>query len=159
MRHKGKVGLGGWEIGRFKAGIGTGSELPERYTQFSRNRGGESLPVPIPAMTGWISMPRRPLKARISFCGAIHLEPTEFRIAIGARGLAVHYGSESAAACGPLDTPITGNEKVKITPETEAAWLVAYLPEQAVTPESVRDALLGFLESAPVARASQISLS
>ena len=29
----------------------------------------------------------------------MHFEPTEFRIAIGARGLAVHYGSESAAAC------------------------------------------------------------
>jgi len=29
MRHKGKVGLGGWEIGRFRARIGTGSELPE----------------------------------------------------------------------------------------------------------------------------------
>jgi DNA/RNA-binding domain of Phe-tRNA-synthetase-like protein len=62
-----------------------------------------------------------------------------------------------ADACGPLDTPITGNEKVKITPETEVAWLVAYLPEEAVTAESARDALLGLLESAPVARASQLS--
>ncbi len=64
-----------------------------------------------------------------------------------------------ADAAGPLDTPITGNEKVKVTPETEVAWLVAYLPEQEVGPEAARDALLRFLERAPVARASQISAS
>ena len=84
MPHKGKVGWGGWEIGRFRAGIRTGSELPETYTQFSRIRAGDAVPVPIPAITGWIFMPRRPLKTRISFCGAIHFEPTGFRIAIGA---------------------------------------------------------------------------
>jgi DNA/RNA-binding domain of Phe-tRNA-synthetase-like protein len=64
-----------------------------------------------------------------------------------------------ADAAGPLDTPITGNEKVKVTPETEAAWLVAYLPEQEVGAEAARDALLRLLEKAPVARASQISAS
>jgi hypothetical protein len=58
--------------------------LPETYTQFSRIRAGDAVPVPIPAMTGWIFMPRRPLKARISFCDAIHFEPTGFRIPIGA---------------------------------------------------------------------------
>ena len=98
MRHKGKVGWGGCEIRRFRVGIGTGNELPETYTQFWGKPGGDSLPVPIPTITGRIFMPRRPLKARISLCGAMHFEPTEFRIAIGARGLAVHYGSESAAA-------------------------------------------------------------
>lgn len=34
---------------------------------------------------------------------------------------------------GVVDTPITGNEKVKVLPETQSAWLVAYLPED-VTP-------------------------
>jgi len=29
---------------------------------------------------------------------------------------------------GPLDTPITGNVRVKVEPETEKAWLVAYMP-------------------------------
>ena len=62
-------------------------------------------------------------------------------------------------ALGALDAPITGNERVKIVPETEIAWLVAYLPEQAVTAESARDALLQLLEAAPVARASQFSAS
>ena len=29
---------------------------------------------------------------------------------------------------GPLDTPITGNERVKVDRSTRRAWLVAYLP-------------------------------
>jgi DNA/RNA-binding domain of Phe-tRNA-synthetase-like protein len=29
---------------------------------------------------------------------------------------------------GPVDTPITGNVRVAVQPETRAAWLVAYLP-------------------------------
>jgi DNA/RNA-binding domain of Phe-tRNA-synthetase-like protein len=29
---------------------------------------------------------------------------------------------------GPLDTPITGNVRVKVEPDTEKAWLVAYIP-------------------------------
>jgi DNA/RNA-binding domain of Phe-tRNA-synthetase-like protein len=29
---------------------------------------------------------------------------------------------------GPLDTPITGNVRVKVEPDTRAAWLVAYMP-------------------------------
>ncbi len=33
---------------------------------------------------------------------------------------------------GPLDTPITGNERVKVLPETRRAWLVAYLPRDVV---------------------------
>ena len=36
---------------------------------------------------------------------------------------------------GPLDAPITGNEKVMVRPETERAWLVAYLPSSEVTPD------------------------
>lgn len=33
----------------------------------------------------------------------------------------------------PLDTPITGNQRVKVLPATESAWLVAYLPRGLVT--------------------------
>jgi len=29
---------------------------------------------------------------------------------------------------GPLDTPITGNVRVKVEPSTERAWIVAYMP-------------------------------
>jgi DNA/RNA-binding domain of Phe-tRNA-synthetase-like protein len=64
-----------------------------------------------------------------------------------------------ADASGPLDTPITGNEKVKVIPETKIAWLVAYLPERVVDAESAQDTLLRLLKAAPVARASQISAS
>jgi DNA/RNA-binding domain of Phe-tRNA-synthetase-like protein len=62
-------------------------------------------------------------------------------------------------ARGPLDTPITGNERVKITAETDIAWLVAYLPQQTVSAEATRDTLKRLLQAAPVARASQISSS
>ena len=64
-----------------------------------------------------------------------------------------------ADADGPLDAPITGNEKVKITAASEVAWLVAYLPEGVVSAETARDALERMLSAAPVARASQISAS
>jgi DNA/RNA-binding domain of Phe-tRNA-synthetase-like protein len=64
-----------------------------------------------------------------------------------------------ADASGPLDTPITGNEKVKITPECEIAWLVAYLPEGVVSAETARDTLGRLLAAAPVARASCGSVS
>ena len=29
---------------------------------------------------------------------------------------------------GPLDTPITGNVRVKVEADTRRAWLVAYMP-------------------------------
>jgi len=44
-------------------------------------------------------------------------------------------------AQGPLDTPITGNVRVKVTPQTRRAWLVAYLPSEIMTFETARDAL------------------
>jgi len=62
-------------------------------------------------------------------------------------------------AQGPLDTPITGNEKVKVTAETEAAWLVVYLPEQVISAETASETLLGILQSCPAARASGLSAS
>jgi len=34
---------------------------------------------------------------------------------------------------GPLDTPITGNVRVKVEPTTRAAWLVAYMPAAEVS--------------------------
>ena len=33
---------------------------------------------------------------------------------------------------GPIDTPITGSERVKVQADTEKAWLVAYLPQDVV---------------------------
>lgn len=55
-------------------------------------------------------------------------------------------------ARGPLDTPITGNEKVKVTTATRRAWLVVYLPLNAVTHEVARGTLVEQLRIAPVAR-------
>ena len=34
---------------------------------------------------------------------------------------------------GPLDAPITGSKQVMVQPETTRAWLVAYLPKEAVS--------------------------
>ncbi len=36
---------------------------------------------------------------------------------------------------GPLDTPITGNVRVKVLPGTRSAWLVAYMPASEVAPD------------------------
>lgn len=41
-------------------------------------------------------------------------------------------------ANGPLDCPITGNDKVKVTANTRRAWLVVYLPSGEITAEEVR---------------------
>ncbi len=62
-----------------------------------------------------------------------------------------------ADASGPLDAPISGNERVKVVRETAVAWLVAYLPEEAVGAEATGASLLGLLKAAPVAGASHIS--
>jgi DNA/RNA-binding domain of Phe-tRNA-synthetase-like protein len=37
---------------------------------------------------------------------------------------------------GPLDTPITGNVRVKVEPDTERAWLVAYMPAKELDIET-----------------------
>ena len=42
---------------------------------------------------------------------------------------------------GPLDTPITGNVRVKVRPDTTAAWLVAYMPETELSHRDARSAL------------------
>lgn len=62
-------------------------------------------------------------------------------------------------ADGPIDAPISGNEKVKVTPETEKAWLVVYLPEQAVAAQAARDALQRLILAAPVAQVPLTALS
>lgn len=55
-------------------------------------------------------------------------------------------------ANGPLDSPITGNTKVKVTDETTAATLVAYLPAAAVSLEDAHAALEGLVAAAAVVR-------
>ncbi|MBZ5535025.1 MAG: hypothetical protein LAO31_03640 [Acidobacteriia bacterium] len=57
-----------------------------------------------------------------------------------------------ADAQGPCDAPITGGQRVKVTPDTRRAWLVAYLPAGVVEPEVVEQHLMELLASAPVAR-------
>ena len=62
-----------------------------------------------------------------------------------------------ADARGPCDAPITGGQRVKVTPETRRAWLVAYLPSGIVEPEVVEQRLMELLRAAPVARVHLIA--
>ena len=52
---------------------------------------------------------------------------------------------------GPCDAPITGSQRVKVTPETERAWLVAYLPAGVVGQEEASALLDQLLAAAPSA--------
>lgn len=52
---------------------------------------------------------------------------------------------------GPVDTPITGGERVKVGSNTGRTWLVAYMPAGVVTSDQAREALEGLLDQAPVA--------
>ncbi|MDH3255458.1 MAG: phenylalanine--tRNA ligase beta subunit-related protein [Acidobacteriota bacterium] len=52
---------------------------------------------------------------------------------------------------GPCDTPITGSERVKVTANTERAWLVAYLPKGVVSVDVAAEKLSELLRRAPVA--------
>jgi DNA/RNA-binding domain of Phe-tRNA-synthetase-like protein len=54
---------------------------------------------------------------------------------------------------GPIDTPITGSDRVKVQPDTERCWLVAYLPKDVVT----GDVAWNTLEA--IARASGVTCS
>jgi len=36
---------------------------------------------------------------------------------------------------GPIDTPITGSERVKVQSDSDKAWLVAYLPIEVISVE------------------------
>ena len=42
---------------------------------------------------------------------------------------------------GPIDTPITGSERVKVQSDTQRAWLVAYLPKDVVLVDDAWSAL------------------
>jgi DNA/RNA-binding domain of Phe-tRNA-synthetase-like protein len=55
-------------------------------------------------------------------------------------------------SAGPCDAPITGSQRVKVTPATRRAWLVAYLPAGVVTPETAGRTLTELLQAAPVAK-------
>jgi DNA/RNA-binding domain of Phe-tRNA-synthetase-like protein len=52
---------------------------------------------------------------------------------------------------GPIDTPITGSERVKVQSDTERCWLVAYLPRNVVSPDEAWMALEGIAGDAGVA--------
>ena len=41
-----------------------------------------------------------------------------------------------ADTLGPFGTPITDSQRVKVQPDTESAWLVAYLPQDIVAQEA-----------------------
>ena len=51
---------------------------------------------------------------------------------------------------GPLDTPITGNVRVKVDADTEKAWLVAYLPLGVASPDDAWRYLESFQEHSGV---------
>jgi len=53
---------------------------------------------------------------------------------------------------GPFGTPITDSHRVKILPDSTAAWLVAYLPAGLVGEPAARARLVEILGEAPVAR-------
>ncbi len=59
-----------------------------------------------------------------------------------------------ADAQGPLGTPITDSERVKVQATTQAAWLVAYLPAGEVSVRAAHERLAALVERAPVATLS-----
>ncbi len=52
---------------------------------------------------------------------------------------------------GPVDSPITGSQRVKVRPGSRRAWLAAYLPAGGVSLEEAGEALRDLLEQAPIA--------
>lgn len=52
---------------------------------------------------------------------------------------------------GPVDSPITGSQQVKVGPCCQRAWLAAYLPANVVSLEEAGETLRGLLEQAQVA--------
>jgi DNA/RNA-binding domain of Phe-tRNA-synthetase-like protein len=53
---------------------------------------------------------------------------------------------------GPCDSPITGSQRVKVTPDTRRATLVAYLPRDAVALETARGELEALVEATTAVR-------
>jgi DNA/RNA-binding domain of Phe-tRNA-synthetase-like protein len=64
-----------------------------------------------------------------------------------------------ADAAGPFGTPITDSRRVKVTPDTRRAWMVAYLPRGAVSPEQAAEVVNGLLAAAPVAAVEETGVS
>ena len=52
---------------------------------------------------------------------------------------------------GPFSRPITDSEEVRVTKETDRAWLVVYLPHGRIDPLDARERLDELLCKAPVA--------
>ena len=52
---------------------------------------------------------------------------------------------------GPLDTPITGNVRVKVEPDTTTAWLVAYMPASELDLETASSTLNRLAEDTGIA--------
>src|SRR5436305_859203 len=57
-----------------------------------------------------------------------------------------------ADTLGPFGTPITDSQRVKVQPETRAAWLVAYLPQGGVDPEAALSRLAELAAEAEAVR-------
>lgn len=52
---------------------------------------------------------------------------------------------------GPIDTPITGGVRVKVKPDTQMAWLVAYLPRDVASADDAWERLESYVEPSGVA--------
>ncbi len=52
---------------------------------------------------------------------------------------------------GPCDAPITGSTRVKVTADSQRAWLIAYLPHGLVSRQQAAEVLEHLIERAPVA--------
>ena len=52
---------------------------------------------------------------------------------------------------GPLDTPVTGNVRVKVEPDTTAAWLVAYMPASEIDLQTAWKCLGGLRDGIGIA--------
>lgn len=57
-----------------------------------------------------------------------------------------------ADGVGPFGTPISDAERVKVSPDTRAVWMVVYLPERGAEPVDLEGELAGLLRLMPVAR-------
>jgi DNA/RNA-binding domain of Phe-tRNA-synthetase-like protein len=64
-----------------------------------------------------------------------------------------------ADARGPFGTPITDSVRVKIQPETSDAWLVAYLPQGAVSRQEVESTLGQLADAAGIEVAEHFVVS
>ena len=81
-----------------------------------------------------------------------HYESLKGPFRLGGRPLLVD-------ARGPCDAPITGSARVKVGPETDRAWLVAYLPAESLDGERAEELLAELLRRAPVAEAVEVGTS